>query len=151
MARPPQHRADAPISFFSSKAREWDNARINTELRALEGEALADHIVGAYLRGETRGDLYAKDSEGRTVLDYITIGADGVDGIPLRRLSILDVARFRDAAGRAGQLGAARAAYDGDIEALADQHGADFVFELGEFALRCSEAPRPGEPKRSGS
>lgn len=148
MTHPPQHRADAQISFISANDKAWDNKRIQVELKALQGAALSDHIVGAYLRGETRGDLSAVDPEGRTIGDYL----DGSQvTLELRRLKILDIARFRDASGRTGQLAAARASYDGDLDKLVDERGADFVFELGEFALRCSEAPRPGESKRSDS
>lgn len=148
MTNIPQHRADAPIVFVSSSDPAWDNKRVAEEMRGLSGDALAGHIVGVYMRGESRGDITAPDSEGRTVIEYLD---DDFEGVELRRIGIVDVARCRDQSGRVGQLAAARLAYDGKIDDLAEERGAEFVFELGEFALRCSEAPRPGEFKRSGS
>lgn len=148
MTRPPQHRGDAPIIFVSADDPAWNNKRVNDELRPLKGAELSAHIVGAYLRGETRGDITAPDHMGRTLGDYL----DGSETrIELKRLKILDVARFRDLSKHMGQLGAAHAAYPGDVDELVEKHGAAFVFELGEFALLCSEAPRPGESKRSDS
>jgi hypothetical protein len=143
MARPPQHRADAPIVFIWSKDPAWDFERVNAELKADP-----EHVVKLYIDGKTRGDITAPDAEGRVVTDYL----DGTETrVEMSRLKILDVARFRDASGRMGQLAAAKTAYAGDINGLVEAHGADFVFEMGEFALQCSEAPRPGEPKRSDS
>jgi hypothetical protein len=156
--RPPQHRADATPVFIFSMDEAWDYDRINAEQADLRKaaqsgdddaiKALRMHPYGRYIRGETRGDLTTPDANGVVVTDYL----DGTETrIELRRLSILDVARFRDQSERVGRLAAARAAYDGSLEALLDAHGAELVFELGEFALRCSEAPRPGESSRSVS
>ncbi len=147
MPNPPQHRADAPIVFVVSNDPAWDHDRFNTEIKQGDAKARASHPVGMYVRGETRGDLTAIGGNGCAAEDYL----DDYTGIELKRLGIIEVARCRDQSPRVGQLAAARLAYDGNFDALVDEKGAEYVFELGEFALRCSEAPRPGESKRSDS
>lgn len=157
MPQPPQHRADAPIVFIWSLDPAWDHERIVEEQKALRQAAksgdeadrdrVKGHAYGMYIRGETRGDVTAPFADGESVEKYL----DGTEvRIECNRLGLLELAQYRDRGGRTGQLAAAAAAYDGSIEKLAEEHGADFVFDLGEFVMRCSEAPRPGESKRSG-
>jgi len=155
---PPQHRADAPIVFIAPLDPAWDHERIQAEQKPLlksaksgdeaARKALNSQPYGMYIRGETRGDVSTPSLDGATIADYL----DGNEvRVEVRRLGLLELARFRDQGGRVGQFAAASAAYDGNVEELAEEHGAEFVFDLGEFVMRCSEAPRPGESKRSGS
>lgn len=146
MPHPPQHSVDAPIVFIFSADPAWDDDRIAEELKTASDKGA--HIVAQYLSGLTRGDLGAPDAQGRTVTQYLEPGYEAQE---LKRLGLLEVARCRDLGGRVGQFHAAKAAYVGDLDALLDEQGARYVFALGEFALRCSEAPRPGESKRSAS
>lgn len=148
MPHPPQHRPDAPIIFVWTEDPGLDTERFIAECNSLRGDALEAHPVAAYMRGLTRGDIHAPGPNGVAFVDYL----DGTETqYELKRLKAMDVCRARDQGGRVGQMLAAGLAYDGDIGELADARGMAFVWELGEFALRCSEAPRPGEPKRSGS
>lgn len=145
---PPQHRADAPIVFVWSEDPAWKDDAYKADVDGMPKGEHGEHCVPQYLAGFTRGDLSAPDADGRVASDYLEPDANKVE---LKRLSLLDVARCRDAGGRVGRLHAARIAYEGDVDELFADHGAGYVFQLGEFALRCSEAPRPGESKRSGS
>lgn len=162
---PPQHSVTARIEFISLNSDAWDGERWTEDIEALvvAGEDPNDHAIRRYFAGLSRGDLDAPDSQGNTARSYLRKG-DPVEVFALRRLRATKTARLRDQGGRLAQLAALASALEStpeqefgrplaesQLDAFVDRYGLDLACEIGEFALLCSEAPRPGESKRSGS
>jgi hypothetical protein len=72
----------------------------------------------------------------------------------LRRLRAIEVGQCRDRGGKVGQLaafalsaGEGKSLTDAQVDAFVDTYGMDEVCEVGEAALRASEAPKAAEKK----
>lgn len=149
----PQHSVTSSITFIRSAAFDLDRV-------ALERTTMPDggngHPVVLYFAGETRHDLDAAAPVGefmRTAREYLKPDHGCREWKP-RRLKAIEVARCRDSGGKVGQLGAFALAMgegkpltDAQVEALSDEYGVDELCDVGEAALRASEAPKAAEKK----
>ncbi len=161
---PPQHDVTSRIEFISLDSDAWDGQRWTDEIEELDPEDRNRHAIRLYFSGLSRGDLDAKDFAGNSARMYLR-PSDSPDVFGLRRLGARQTVQLRDLGGRTSQLAAAAASLaaspsgasfrrgltEAQLDELCDEYGVDRICELGEFALKCSEAPRPGESKRSGS
>lgn len=150
---PPQHSVTAQIVFFASRAFDLDRA-------VKEKDAMAngdDHPMAVYLSGRSRYDLDAPSPCGPDRMacarDYLKPDHGCREWRP-RRLKAMEVASCRDRGGKVGQLnafalamGESRPLNDSQIEAMVDEYGMDEVCDVGEAALRASEAPKAAEKK----
>lgn len=150
---PPQHSVTAPMTVISALA--FDIARVNAEQDAMP-DGGSSHPWSLYYRGETRYDIDAPLQLGDkvvTVREYLKPDHGFREWKP-RRLKAAEVVRCRDNGGKSGQLvafalamGDGKPLTDAQVEAMADQYGVSEICEVGEAALRASEAPKAAEKK----
>lgn len=151
--QPPQHSVTASITYLRSAAFDLD--RVIAE-RATMPDGGNGHPVVLYFAGETRHDLDAMAPVGdvmRNAREYIKPDHGCREWKP-RRLKALEVARCRDSGGKVGQLGAfalsmgeGKPLTDAQVDAYAEDYGVDEICEVGEAALKASEAPKAAEKK----
>lgn len=149
----PQHSATALITYIRSAAFDLDRV---TRERATMPDGGDGHPVVLYFAGESRYDLgapYHVGGELRCARDYLKPD-HGQKVWELRRLKASESVRCRDAGGKVGQLAAfalaagdVRPLTDAQVEAFAEEHGLIELCEVGEAALRASEAPKAAEKK----
>lgn len=170
---PPQHSITAPITFIHGRAFDWSNVKAERAAMPDGGDA---HPLVEYFAGTTRYDIDAPCPVARITpsgvemvrgcaRDYLKQD-HGCKEWRLRRLRAIEVGqcrdrgRYHDATGRAyfdgkvGQLAAfALAAGEGgpltdaQVDAFVDTYGMDEICDVGEAALRASEAPKAAEKK----
>lgn len=170
MTTPPQHTATATIQVITQHDPAWDLDRFVAEVGEMTEDAARDHPFSRYISGKTRFDLDAPGQVGDQTLtprDYLRPHITPTLWT-LRRLRIGEASRCRDIGGHQGQLeafalavtsvtsamaaevppqGITKRLPDATVEALAEQFGAKVVWEVGEAAVRASEAPTSAEKK----
>ncbi len=167
MTAPPQHSATATIQVIVQTDNAWNLDRFVAEVNEMPESAAGDHPLALYFSGKTRYDLDAPGRVGETTCtprDYLLPSTTPALWT-LRRLRIGEASRCRDIGGRQAQLeafalavtsstavevppqGITRRLSDREVESIADQVGARVVWEVGEAAMRASEAPTSAEKK----
>lgn len=166
--RPPQHRITPALRIVDMGDPAWDKDRYEAEIEDLEGEELADHPIMAYRLGKTHFDL---DAIGHAD-DAPVCPADYLTGTPrffeARRLTVGELAACLDRGIHGGQMLAFHLAVkrvdgfefqvrpkkvlsDNQVQAVADEIGAEVVMRIGRSIIDSSRAPIVSEGKRSGS
>lgn len=162
---PPQHSITAAIRYIPSAA--FDISRVSKERASMPRDG-DHHPVVLYFAGESRYDLDAPYPVGDDLVsarDYL-LPDHTCPEWELRRLRMAQVARCRDAGGRVGQLEAFRLSFvsvrgiegaptmgddqtltEAQAEKIADVVGLAALYDVGEAALRASEAPKAAEKK----
>lgn len=151
----PQHSITSPITYIAPAAFDLDRCITERETMPDEGDG---HPLSIYLRGESRYDLDAPQPVGdqvHTARDYLKPDHSFPEW-KLRRLNAREVCACRDAGGDTGRRLAfsmtlsvlGRPLSDAKVDEYADTHGMAEILNVGEAALRASEAPKASEKKR---